>query len=273
MELRIYGQILWRRIWIVALVIAVAGIYVAYQYYQSYKAETETKTYHTTVSIHIGLQSAIHAQNYSDYVNTSGTLASEFATGPTLTSDTFATQVIQQVQHNMDSIKQRYGENTSLGDWKDTSTILKALKATRSHSIVTISVNWNTEAGAWAIARAIGEICETNMPTYLNYQVKTSNTQASASPEYLTVGANVIDQPAKPTELDSASLVLRKTRLLAILLVGLIVGIALAFLVEYLDDRIRSSQEVVQLLQLPIYGEIPPAPAPGQPKPRRSIIA
>ena len=242
MELRTYAQILWRRIWIVALMVAVVGIYVAYQYYQSHKVEIATKTYHTTVSIHIGLQSAIHAQNYSDYVNTSGTLADEFTTGPTLTSDTFATQVIQQVQNDMGTIKQLYGKNPSLGDWKDTSTIIKALRATRSHSIVTISVDWNTKAGVWAIAHAIGEVCETNIPTYLNYQVNGSNTQASVNPEYLTVGANVIDQPAKPTESDSGSLVLRKTQLLAILLVGLIVGISLAFLVEYLDDRIRGAE-------------------------------
>src|SRR5438445_6269109 len=100
MELRTYGQILWRRIWIVALVVAVVCIYVAYEYYQSHKAETTTQTYDTTVSVRISLQSAIYTQSYSDYVNTSATLADEFATGPTLTSDTFATQVIQQVRND-----------------------------------------------------------------------------------------------------------------------------------------------------------------------------
>jgi len=271
-ELRTYAQILRRRIWIVALVVAVVGIYVAYQYYQSHKTEVATTTYHTTVSIHVGLQSAIHSQSYGDYVNTSSSLADEFATGPTLTSDTFATQVIRQVQNDMNTIKQRYGENPSLGDWKDIPTITKALSATRTHSTVTISVIWNTEAGAWAIARAVGEVCETNMSTYLTYQVIAPNTQTSPNPEYLTVGANVINQPAKPIVADNGQLVLRKTQLLAILLVGLIIGIALAFLVEYLDDRIRRSEEVVQLLQLPMYGEIPQAPVPGQSKSRSSIV-
>lgn len=270
MELRIYGQILWRRIWIVALVVAVVGIYVAYQYYQSHKTQAATQNYRTAVSIRISLQSALHSQSYSDYVNTSGTLADEFVGGPTLSSNTFATQVMQQVQNDMNTIKQRYGENPSLGDWKDTSTIIKALSTTRSHSTVTISVIWNTEAGAWAIAHAVGEVCEANMPIYLNYQV---NTQPSASPGYLTTGAKIINQPAKPTALDNGALVLKKTQLLAIFLVGLIVGIALAFLVEYLDDRIRRSEEVVQLLQLPLYGEIPQAPIPGQSKPRSSIVA
>lgn len=270
MELRIYGQILWRRIWIVILVVAVVGIYVAYQYYQSHKSQVSTQTYNTAVSMRIGLQSAIHSRSYYDYVNTSSTLADEFASGPTLSSDTFATQVIQQVQNDMHTIKQNYGQNPALGDWKNTSTIIKALSTTRSHSTVTISVIWNTEAGAWAIARAVGEVCEANMPIYLNYPV---NAQTSMSPGYLAIEAKVIDQPAKPTATNSGSLILKKTQLLAILLVGLIVGIALAFLVEYLDDRIHRSEEVIQLLQLPIYGEIPPVPAAGQSQPRNSIVA
>jgi capsular polysaccharide biosynthesis protein len=131
-------------------------------------------------------------------------------------------------------------------------------------------VIWNTEAGAWAIAHAVGEVCEANMPTYLDYQV---NTQPSASPGYLVSVAKVLNQPTKPTAVDSGSSTPRKTQLFAILLVGLIIGIALAFLVEYLDDRIRRSEEVVQLLQLPLYGEIPQAPMPGQSKPRSSIVA
>ena len=270
MELRIYGQILWRRLWIVILVVAIVGIYVSYQYYQSHTIQALTQTYHTDVSMRISLQSAIHSQSYFDYVNTSSTLADEFASGPTLSSDTFATQVIQQIQNDMHAIKLRYGQNPSLGDWKDTSTIIKALSTTHSHSTVTISVIWNTEAGAWAIAHAVGEVCEANMPTYLDYQV---NTQPSASPGYLVSVAKVLNQPTKPTAVDSGSSTPRKTQLFAILLVGLIIGIALAFLVEYLDDRIRRSEEVVQLLQLPLYGEIPQAPMPGQSKPRSSIVA
>jgi capsular polysaccharide biosynthesis protein len=269
-ELRIYGQILWRRIWIVTLVVAIVGIYVSYQYYQSHKMQALTQNYNTTVSMRISLQSAIHSESYSDYVNTSSSLADEFASGPTLSSDTFATQVIQQIRNDTHTIEQRYGQNPSLGDWKDTSAIIKALSSTRSHSTVTISVTWNTEAGAWAIANAVGEVCEENIPKYLDYQ---ANAQASATPGYLATVAKVLNQPAKPTTVDSGAFTPKKTQMFALLLVGLIIGIALAFLVEYLDDRIRRSEEVAQLLQLPLYGEIPQAPIPGQSKPRSSIVA
>jgi capsular polysaccharide biosynthesis protein len=129
-------------------------------------------------------------------------------------------------------------------------------------------VNWNTEAGAWAIAKAIGEVCEANMSKYLNYQAAAPNSQITPSAEYLVVGANVINQPTTPTQVESAAAITKKTQLLAILLVGLIIGIALAFLVEYLDDRIYRPEEVIQLLQLPMYGEIPQAPILGPSKAR-----
>jgi capsular polysaccharide biosynthesis protein len=267
MELRTYGQILWRRIWIVVLVVAVVGIYVAYQYYESHKTQALTQTYRTTVVMRISLQSAAHAQSYYDYVNTSNTLADEFASGPIPSSDAFAVQIIQQILHDMPTIQQLYGPNASLGDFRDSANITKALTTTRSHSTVAISVLWNTEAGAWAIAHAVGEVCEANMPTYLNYPV---NASSSTTPGYLAIEAKVIEQPAKPTLADNTALTLRKAQLLAILLVGLIVGIALAFLVEYLDDRIHRSDEVAQFLQLPLYGEIPAAPVAGQSRLRRS---
>ena len=46
------------------------------------------------------------------------------------------------------------------------------------------------------------------------------------------------------------------------LLVALALGIALTFLLDYLDDRIRSKDDVTQLLGIPIYAVIPRAPSP-----------
>jgi len=46
--------------------------------------------------------------------------------------------------------------------------------------------------------------------------------------------------------------------------VALIVGIALAFLADYLDDRIHGKDEAQQLLRLPVYGEVPRAPTVGR---------
>jgi capsular polysaccharide biosynthesis protein len=51
---------------------------------------------------------------------------------------------------------------------------------------------------------------------------------------------------------------------LLMLLVALALGIALTFLLDYLDDRIRSNDEVTQLLGIPIYAVLPHAPSPGR---------
>jgi capsular polysaccharide biosynthesis protein len=40
-------------------------------------------------------------------------------------------------------------------------------------------------------------------------------------------------------------------------LIGLIVGIGVAFLVDYVDPSLRSRQEAETLLRLPVLGEIP----------------
>jgi capsular polysaccharide biosynthesis protein len=251
-ELRIYGQILRRRIWLVMIVVALTGIAVAYQFYQAHKAAAANQDYQTSVTMHIGLQSANHAQNDSDYVNTVANLTDEFASGPTLTSPSFANQVIQQIQNHTSS-PQGYTWKDPVKNWQDPTNILSALTVTHAHSIITVVVDWHSEMGAWAIARAVGEVCEANMPSYLNYQV-------DSSPAYLVPVAKVIAQPSKPV-LSTKGSSTKTTQLLAILLVGLILGLALAFLVEYLDDRIYRPEEIGPLLGLPIYGEIPRASA------------
>jgi capsular polysaccharide biosynthesis protein len=266
-ELRTYGKILWRRIWIVALVVGVAVIYVGYQYYTAYKSPDGNKIYHTSVDIRIGLQAFPHGNNptFTDYITTSEALADEFATGPTLTSTAFAKQVIQQIQHDMPTIMAHY-RGRELGDWKNASAILGALTATRTHSVVAIDVRWPTEAGAWAIAHAVGEVSAAHMPEYLDYQI--SNKSANGA-DYPVPTARVINK-AENISTVTASRTTQTSLLLLLLVVSLILGIALAFLVEYLDDRIYDSTEVTQMLQLPIYGEIPHAPTSNHSQAKRS---
>ncbi len=266
MELRTYGKILWRRIWIIALVVGVVVIYVGYQYFTTHESSGSNQTYRTTVAIRVGLQALPHSADptFTDYVTTSEALADEFVTGPTLTSTAFGKQVVQQIQDDMPAIMARY-HNRDLGNWKNVSAIKDALTATRTHSLVAIDVNWPTEAGAWAIAQAVGEVTTAHMSEYLDYQV--SNKPANSA-EYPAPVAKVINQPENPSPVTSSS-TSKMSLLLALLVVGLILGIALAFLLEYLDDRIYDSSEVAQMLQLPIYGEVPRAPTSGysQPKP------
>jgi capsular polysaccharide biosynthesis protein len=239
--------------WIIALVVGVVVIYVGYQYYIAHKSSGGNTIYHSTVDIRIGLQDSPRSTNptFTDYVTTSEALADELATGPTLTSTTFGKQIIQQIRNDM--------PKGDLGNWTDPSTITGALTATRTHSVVAIDVSWPTEAGAGAIAHAVGEVLTAHMSEYLDYQV---SNQPTNSTDYPIAAARVINQTGNVPTVTSASTT-KTSLLLALLVVGLILGTALAFLVEYLDDRIYDTSEVVQMLQLPIYGEIPRAPLSG----------
>jgi capsular polysaccharide biosynthesis protein len=163
----------------------------------------------------------------------------------------------------MSEIEQRY-PNAQLGDVTTPSTIGGALSATNIDNLVTISVNWSTAAGAWAIANAVGEVSSSHIGQYLDYVVATNYTHNSPAGMYSqpAVSARVVSSASNAVAVSGASS--SKVALLAaLILIALIVGIALAFLLDYLDDRIRSKEDIRDLFQLPIYGEVPHAPTPG----------
>lgn len=271
MELRAYWSIIWRRIWVIALVVGIVALYVGYQYYYLRKTPGALKTYQSSVAFQVGLESTTKAtdQNYGDYTTTAETLADTLIASPNpiLSSKEFDMQVIQQISTDMSVIKQRYGANADLGPWNNAGSIGQSLAGGRTHTIVTINVTWPTAAGAWAIAQAVGEVSVAHIGTYLDYVVTNDPTHKSADPKYVqpAVTARLISAATAPG-LTNGPDANKPTLLLVLLFVALIIGIALAFLIEYLDDRIRRKEDVVQLLQLPIYGEVPRIPALGQGK-------
>lgn len=281
MELRSYWSIIWRRVWIIILVVGVVALYAGYQYYHLHKLPGALKAYQSNITLQIGLQATPHStdQSYADYVSISESLADSLATGPVISSKEFDTQISQQIQADMGQITQRFGTNPDLGDWQNPGAIGGALVATRAHSLVTISVTWDTPAGAWAIANAIGEVSVAHISTYLDYEIRTPASNPTPKPNdahpleiHPLAAASVISNATDPATVPGPSA--NKPALLAVLVfVALIIGIALAFLLEYLDDRIRSKDEVAQLLQLPIYGEIPRAPTLGRNRSPRSPAA
>ncbi len=125
-----------------------------------------------------------------------------------------------------------------------------------------IDVDWNTSAGSWVIANAIGEVSSAHASTYLDYEVRTPAASTTSNATNPLIAAQVVTSATQP--LDIADSILKKTTLLLVLVVALIVGIALALLIDYLDDRIHRSADAADLLQLPIYGELPPAPIVGR---------
>lgn len=261
MELRTYWTIIWRRLWVIALVVGIVALYVGYQYYHL----RASKSYSSNITLQIGLQPTSNGdQNSANYVTVSEDLADAMVAGPILTSHEFDKDISNQIGQDMSLIQQRFGANADLGDWQNTAAIGQAITAVRVHSLVTINTTWNTPAGAWAIANAIGEVSVAKLGIYLDYALKNDATQNSTSnfapPQ---VSARVITAAPDPISVSGSSSN-KVSVFLLMLLAALVLGIALTFLLDYLDDRIRSKDEIPQLLGIPIYAVIPHAPSPGR---------
>ena len=264
MELRAYWTIIWRRIWVVALVVGIVALFVGYQFYHLRKTPGALKAYSSTVTIQIGLQPTTNGDtNSANYVITSEAIADSMATSPLLTTHEFDTAVSNQIAQDAGEIQQRFGPNPDLGGWQNPSAIGQALNASRAHNLVTITTTWTTPAGAWAIANAIGEVSASNIGTYLNYVIRPDASQKLATnsgPPQVT--ARVISAATASTTV-SGSATNKLTLYALMLLVALVLGIALTFLLDYLDDRIRTKEEAAELLGIPIYAVIPRTPSPG----------
>ncbi len=250
------------------LIVGVVALYVGYQYYHLRKTPGALTAYHSAVTIQVGLQPGPGGSNNSSADNASiaENLADTLTTGPILSSKEFDSRVSQQISADTSQITAKFGAGADLGDWQNSSAIGGALTAVRSHNLVTISTTWSTSAGAWAITNAIGEVSTAHLCQYLTYgyvmpQTNTCNTAASNTQP--AVSAQVVSSASDPGAIPGPS-VNKRTLLFALLLVALIVGLALAFLVDYLDDRVYDKEDAASLLQLPFYGEIPRAPAAGR---------
>lgn len=265
-ELRTYAKIIWRYIWLVALIVGVVAVYSGYQYYKLHKAAYALSNYSSRISLQIGLVATTKSDpNPVDSMTVSMALADTLTGGPILSSQEFTSDISHQVGQDMSEILQRY-PHADLGDWQSPKAIGEALSAQRNNNVVTITVNWSTAAGTWAIANAVGEISSAHIGKYLDYIVANDYTHGSATGNYVQpeVAARVISA-ATPAVSTPASGTSSKLALLGILLViALVVAIALAFLLDYLDDRVHSKEDVRDLFQLPIYGEVPRAPTPGR---------
>jgi capsular polysaccharide biosynthesis protein len=261
MELKAYWVVIWRRIWMVILIVGIVALYAGYQYYHLRKTPGALKAYSSSTTLQVGLQATTSGDiNNADYVTVSEALADSLATGPILNSKEFDTDVSKQIRQDMSQIEQRYGPNPDLGDWQNASAIGSALNAVRVHSLVTITVNWATPAGAWAIARAIGEISTSRLGTYLDYVVSTGITHPASQTFTLPdVTARVISNASDPAP-TSGSATSKLVLLGVLLLVALGLAIALVFLLDYLDDRLYHRGQVKRLLDLPVLGEIPARP-------------
>lgn len=110
-----------------------------------------------------------------------------------------------------------------------------------------IQVNYRDSSPerAQQVANTIGDV----------FSEQISQVSPSASAVTATVWAQAVtpDEPVSPNPV--------RNGLLALML-GLLLGVGLAFLLEYLDDSWRSAEEAEQILGIPTFGVIPDFKAP-----------
>lgn len=260
MELLAYGKIIWRYIWVVIVVVGVVTLYAGYSAYKLHKVET----YSSNVTVQIGV-SAAATKSYSDAddVTVSESLADAFINGPILTSSAFDTDIYKQIVQDSSLIAQKFGSNPDLGNCNTAGNIGAMLTAIRVDSLVTITTNCSTPAGAWATANAVGEVTVGQIGYFLDYVVTGNTSIANFNPSQADISARVISGVSDPATI-AALTSSKEAEYAALVLAALAVGLALAFLLNYLDDRIREKEQAAGLLGLPVLGTVPAAPRPGR---------
>jgi capsular polysaccharide biosynthesis protein len=130
------------------------------------------------------------------------------------------------------------------------------IDAKKAHRVVTITTTSSTGDGALRLAQGVNSVL----------------TDPSAQSRYFDLFTNrdlvvsVVDQPRLVAQPAGRNPLLN---LVARSLVGLALGVTLAFLVEYLDDTVRPSDAA--LLGSPILAEIPGPGVPRSPKGRYRV--
>lgn len=228
MELRAYAGVI-RRYWYIVVIVPV--LVLAGVLYQASRAKT---TYSSKVELSIvrnGDQppsSAVYGL-YNDYYNY-------------LTSEYTLDDMVGLVQGNVFAHDVSAELAKTDGIKMSTKDVQMALGSSRLNRILTIQAKADSKAKAEAIAAASGKVLEAEGVGFFGFKdpsqqamIKTIQTATSA-----TASTN------------------RQRIILALqVIIGIIAGILIAFLVDYIDDTLRSPEMVSSSLRLPVIAAIP----------------
>jgi capsular polysaccharide biosynthesis protein len=226
MELKQYWQIIWKRAWIPALLLViVAGASLLTR-------QTSLPTYSTTMRFTVGVKPQEVPDQYT-YDSYYAWLSSEYLADDMtaiVSSQAFAADVNRRLVEMGSSVQIPPG---SIGG----VTI-----AEKQHRILRLNVSWSSPTELADIAQAIVGVIEEDSPKYL--------TQLG------TPGAliNIIDEPSLPAA-NPPSLT-QRINLPVRLLLALAAGLALTFLLDYLDDSIRGRPEL-ETMGIVVLAEVP----------------
>ena len=225
MELREYWQIVRRRLWIVValpLIVAAASLLMR---------PARVPTYQASMRFLLGLEPEERTGDYYAYDKYYTWLTAEYLvddTSEVVRSSAFAKSISDYL--------------ASSGIQVPAGAIQGSTQAGQLHRVLTVSITWGDVKQLGDIANAVVAVLPAEVARHFA-QVGTAGVQAS-----------LIDPPAvgpvAPGLREKLDLPLR-------LLLALVAGLALTFLLDFLDDTVRSKHEVEQS-GVAVLAEIPP---------------
>lgn len=225
MELKAYLAVLINRWIFVVLVPAIVLIAVAYQAIQS--EPTYTATTRASI-IRLPQQDLTDDFRFDGYYRY---LSSEFAVDDLVEltqGNVFAEDVAQ-------FISLMYEQDITAGE------IQQSIRSERQHRILTMNVESKDPVRAVMIAQAATERLERRGTAYFGLDAEGESA------------VETIQRPLSASSSSSREMLIYTLQLA----VALFAGVALAYLVEYLDDTIRSPETLTTALDLPVIGTIP----------------
>ncbi len=226
MELKKYGAIVWKRLWIPLLLVIVVGLV------SLFTQQTPPPGYSTSMRFTVGVKPQELADRYT-YDSYYAWLSSEY-----LADDMTAIVGSRAFAEDVNRRLAEMGTSVQLPP----GAIGGVTVAEKQHRILRLNLSWPNAAELADIAQAVVAVMEQDSAQYL--------TQLG------TPGAliNVIDPPAPPAQ-NPVSLT-QKLDLPVRLLLALAAGIALIFLLDYLDNSVRDKADLERLGVL-VLAEIP----------------
>jgi|GEM_PF-1880315 len=230
MELRRYWQIILRYWWVV-LIFTLAGVFLAYTTYKSTTANYQAAF---VVNIQRDLPPATQANTgYQDFFDYYRSISAEYVLDDytqIVKGSLFLTDVVDSLKSTPYPL--------SADDLKG------AFDVERKHRELTFTVRADTIEKNLVLVKALSQNMDKNAGKYL------------ARGDERLYSAKIIDMPNTATYNSGRNLLLASIRAI----IGIILGVGLAFLLNYLDTTLRSKADFEEVLDLPIIGTIPGKP-------------
>jgi len=229
MEFREYWQIVWRYRSIVVPLVAVtfvASLIFNLVLPPTYKTDT-TVYLQANIPVPPPGTTAQYSEEYYQTVY-SEYLADDLSV--ILKGGEFAQQVA-------DRVESRFGKRVTAKD-----IINSIATTTKKHRTLEITISTGSEEQTRKIGEALDDVLRTEAASYF--------THDDRQPVYI----KVVDPPREVT---SQSVLRRLLNVVLHSAVALVVGVGLAFLLSYVDDRIRDEDDAVRVVGLPVLGVLP----------------